>query len=282
MPIARHRPASTRRKICNFFAILLLLVLGGPGCDTGDGCPGREIEEEVLLEASGCLAPTPSEEGPPEPKIFPVLVPFELARLEVSLEVRGRELDLLVGTGNPPADYFSPGGGLGTRKILVGAESHEPLAARTWYVGLVGPYEFLDSCGEDQGPDWHLVVRRPEGLQGEPLLDEEGEVAGCMPWDCDRRRYRIDVPEDASTLEVVLETTDGDADLFVGPEDRPEAFTSLNPGTGFDVVFLDAHACAPFRGGTVMVTLESWQGPSTYRLQAAYVPGAPVVPEPSP
>jgi hypothetical protein len=61
----------------------------------------------------------------------------------------------------------------------------------------------------------------------------------------------------------------------VGLGAETESLVSLNPGTGYDVVVLDEDLCVPLRGQSIIIGLESWQQPTDYRLEVAYLRGEP-------
>jgi hypothetical protein len=83
----------------------------------------------------------------------------------------------------------------------------------------------------------------------------------------------VAVPEDALSMEVSLESVQGDADLFVGIGAETESLSSLNRGTGYEVAVIDPALCVPIRGETILLRLESWMGTADYRLEVTYTPG---------
>ncbi len=195
------------------------------------------------------------------------------------------EVDVVVGTEDPPSDYFAFGRGPGTQKILVGRDDREPIGERLgerlrpWFVQLVSPFE-IQECEEDEEPDWRLSVVRSSGTRGGVLLDQEGQVPACIAGICVPEEIPIEVPEDALSMEVALESQEGgDADLLVGlgseRESERESLVSLNPGPGYDVVVIDQDRLVPLRGQSIVVRLESWLYPTDYRLRVAYTRGEP-------
>lgn len=259
-----------RLSSCKILAILLLLLLFGNGCSLDKGSSGDIPPVNVFLEAEGCLVDDP-EQLEDRTKLFSMTIPFNVRLMEARLEVLRGEMDLAFGTENPPSDYFSFGRGPGTQKILVGLDSREPVMGRPWYVQLVSPFGIQGECEEGDDPDWRISVRRSSGIQGRLLMEQEGQVPACTGGGCPE--IRIEVPEDADSMELVLESLEGDADLLVGIGPERESLVSLNPGTGFDVAVLDPGLCIPLRGQFLPVVLESWQQPTAYRLEVAYVPG---------
>jgi hypothetical protein len=247
-------------------------------CSTGGGASGDIPSEDVFLEVQGCLTAGSAQEAG-DASIYSVRIPTDVSLLEVRLETLGGEIDLVVGTENPPADYFSFSKRGGVQKILVGPSSNEPLLARTWYVALSSPLQIEEGCPPERVPDWQLRVQRATGVEGLPLLEpvcnEEDEGCSVDPYPS-RESFSIEVPEDALSLDVTLETIQGDADLFVGTDfgtgNETELSSSMNPGLGFDVVSLGADVCVQRRGQSLDLVVESWGRPSRFRLQASYMP----------
>jgi len=267
-------------KVCKTLAIFLLPCLFGTGCGMDKGSSGDIPPENVFLEAEGCLVenPDPEQAGT---KTYSFNAPFDLSLMGAKLEVLRGEVDLVVGTENPPSDYFSFGRGPGTQKILVGRDSREPMMGRPWFVSLdsrpfgiqqlVTPSEIEEGSGNRGEPDWRLSVHRSSGIEGRVLREpEEGQVPAHTS-----ESIQIEVPEDALSMEFVLESIEGDADLLVGLGAETESLVSLNPGTGYDVVVLDEDLCVPLRGQSIVILLESWQQPTDYRLEVAYLRGEP-------
>ncbi len=207
--------------------------------------------------------------------MFSVNIPFDLNLMEARLEVIRGEVDLVLGTENPPSDYFGFGRGPGLQKILVGRVSSEPLMGRPWFVELVSPFLIQEACEEGASPDWRLSVRRSRGIEGQRLFEQEGQVAGS-------ESIPLAVPEDALSMEVSLESIQGDADLLVGIGDETESLSSLNRGTGYEVAVIDPALCVPIRGETILLLLESWKGSADYRLEVTYTPGEVETEEPMP
>jgi hypothetical protein len=264
-------------KLCKILAIFLLPGLFGAGCGLDKGSSGDIPPQVVFLEDQGCLAdnPVPGQAGTiVYSDSFPA--PRDLSLMEARLEVLRGELDIVVGTENPPSDYFALGRGPGAQKIRVGRDSREPMGElRPWFVQLVSPFE-IQECEEGEEPDWRLSVRRSSGTEGRVLLDQDGQAPACIPGICVPEEIPIEVPEDALSMEIALESTEeGDADLLVGFGSERESLVSLNPGPGFDVVVIDQDRLVPLRGQSVVIRLESWQAPTDYRLQVAYTRGEP-------
>lgn len=230
-----------------------------------EGSSGEIPGENVFLQAEGCLADSLDQEEAGTIS-FSVNIPFGLTMMEARLEVVRGEVDLVLGTENPPSDYFGFGRGPGLQKILVDRDSSEPLMGRPWYVGLVSPFLIQEACEEGDAPDWRLSVRRSGGIEGRRLFEQEGQVAGS-------EIIPVAVPEDALSMEVSLESRQGDADLFVGIGDEAESLSSLNRGTGYEVAVIDPALCVPIRGETILLRLESWMGTADYRLEVTYTPG---------
>ena len=63
-------------------------------------------------------------------------------------------------------------------------------------------------------------------------------------------------------LRIVLESLEGDADLFLnyllGYQELKETFSSMNPGPGFDVINLGPETIPFIRGAQLGLELESW------------------------
>lgn len=239
-----------------------------------EGASGEIPRVNVFLQAEGCLEENldPERAGTIS---FSVNIPFGLPMLEARLEVLRGEADLVLGTESPPSDYFGFGRGPGIQKILVDRDSNEPLTGRPWYAELVSPFSIQEVCAEGDAPDWRLSVRRSTGIEGRPLFEQEGQVAGT-------EIIPISVPEDALSMEVSLESLQGDADLFVGIGDETESLSSLNPGTGYEVTVIAPALCVPVRGETILLRLESWMGSAEYRLEVSYTPGEVEPEEPVP
>ncbi len=268
-------------KLCKTLAILLLPCLFGTGCGLDKGSSGDIPPQNVFLEVEGCLV----ENADPDlavTKPYSFNAPVDLSLMEVRLEVFRGEVDLVVGTADPPSDYFAFGRGPGTQKILVGRDSREPVGKdlRPWFVQLVSPFE-VQECEEGDDPDWRLSAVRSSGTQGGVLRDQEGQVPACIPGICVPEEIPIEeVPVDALSMEILLESIQGDADLLVGLGSERESLVSLNPGPGFDVVVIDQERLVPLRGQSIVIRLESWQFPTDYRLKVAHTRGEPEEPPP--
>lgn len=270
-------------KLCKTLAIFLLPCLFGAGCGLDKGSSGDIPPENVFLEAQGCLLDNPGQRQAGTivySDSFPA--PFGLSLMEARLKVLRGEVDVVVGTEDPPSDYFAFGRGPGTQKIFAGRDDREPIGERLrpWFVQLVSPFE-IQECEEGEEPDWRLSVRRSSGIEGRVLFDEpDGQAPACIPGICVPEEIPIEVPEDALSMEVVLESTQGDADLLVGLGSERERLVSLNPWPGFDVVVIDQDRLVPLRGQSIVIRLESWQYPTDYRLRVAYTRGEPKEPPP--
>jgi hypothetical protein len=256
-----------------------------------DWCPNSETPADApgCPEVEGCLEDS-SSQGETGGVSFRFNTPFDLTLMEARLEVVRREVvrreaDLVLGTENPPSGHFAFGRGAGIQKILVSEESREDdrVAGSPWFVSVISPPVWTPApCPKGQDPDWRLSVRRSSGIQGEELFPEvENSLAPCTPTDCVTQSFQVEVPDDALSMEFVLESLkspenpEGDADLIVGLGDEEESLVSLNPGPGYDVVVLDPGRCVPLRGQSVTLVLEGWQQTTEYRLQAAYLAGEP-------
>jgi len=272
-------------KLCKTLAIFLLPCLFGAGCGLDKGSSGDIPPENVFLVAQGCLVDDPSQ-GQAGTKSYSFNPPLGLSLMEARLKVLRGEVDVVVGTEDPPSDYFAFGRGPGTQKILVGRDDREPIGERLgerlrpWFVQLVSPFE-IQECDEDEEPDWRLSVRRSSGIEGGVLFDElDGQAPACIPGICVPEPILIEVPVDALSMEVLLESIKGDADLLVGLGSERESLVSLNPGLGYDVVVIDQERLVPLRGQSIVIRLESWQYPTDYRLRVAYTRGEPEEPPP--
>jgi hypothetical protein len=274
----RHRYT----KLCKTLAIFLLACLFGAGCGLDKGSSGDIPPENVFLVAQGCLVDDPGQ-GQAGTKSYSFNPPLGLSLMEARLKVLRGEVDVVVGTEDPPSDYFAFGRGPGTQKILVGRDSREPVGERLrpWFAQLVSPFEIRE-CEEGDDPDWRLSVVRSSGIEGRVFLRQEDQLPACTPGNCEQ--IPIDVPEDALSMEVVLQslksTEEGDADLVVGLGTETESLVSLNPGLGYDVVVIDQDRLGPLLGQSIVIRLESWQFPTDYRLKVAYTRGEPEEPPP--
>lgn len=271
-------------RLCKTLAIFLLPCLFGAGCGLDKGSSGDIPPQNVFLEAEGCLGSNPVfDQGGTIVYSDSFTAPVGLSLMEARLEVLRGEVDVVVGTEDPPSDYFAFGRGAGTQKILVGRDSLEPIGERLrpWFVQLVSPFE-IQGCVEGAEPDWRLSVVRSSGIEGRVLLDQEGQAQACTPGTCFPEEIPIEVPEDALSMEIVLESLEAgdadpgeDADLLVGLGSERESLVSLNPGPGYDVVVIDQDRLVPLRGQSIVIRLESWQFPTDYRLRVVYTQGEP-------
>jgi hypothetical protein len=260
------------KRLCKALAILLLPCLFGAGCSLDKGSSGDLPPQNVFLEVDGCLTDDP-EQDQAGTISYSVTVPFDVSLLEAKLEVLRGEVDLVVGTENPPSDYFGFGRGTGTQKILIGPESREPMMGRPWFVQLVSPFGIQEECEDEDDPDWRLLVHRSSGIEGRVLLEQEGQVPACTPGNCIQENIQIEVPEDSFSMEVSLESREGDADLLVELGGERESLVSLNPGSGYDVAVIPEEDLVVLRGQILFIRLESWQQPTDYRLEVVYTPG---------
>ncbi|MEW6442871.1 MAG: hypothetical protein AB1640_18200 [bacterium] len=220
-----------------------------------EGSSGQIEPGTVFLSEQGTLQGT-------EPAVLPVTIPYGVSLLDITLEVTAGEADLLAGVEDPPTDYFCFGQGLGKQKILVGPGSHQPLEARTWYVEVVSPF--------GTGAEWRLTAQRRPGSSALPLTEQEGDIPAGQSVS-----IALAIPEDADSLEIVLESLQGDADLLLGFGQLQEASLSLNPGTGFEVVTLGPETVEPLRGQTAIARLESYDQDTRYRFTATYLAASP-------
>jgi hypothetical protein len=99
----------------------LLACLFGAGCGLDKGSSGDIPPENVFLVAQGCLVDDPSQ-GQAGTKSYSFNPPLGLSLMEARLKVLRGEVDVVVGTEDPPSDYFAFGRGPGTQKILVGRD----------------------------------------------------------------------------------------------------------------------------------------------------------------
>jgi len=254
-------------------AVALLLLLAGAGC-MDEGFDGTLPVENILLDQWGCVAE--------EIQVFPFFVDFDVPRLDAVLEVTRGAADLILGVGEAPLNYFGLGRGPGTQQVLVGPESHVPLQAGTWSARVAGVAGVATDCDPERPTDWHLVVSRTAPDGGAKLLAESCRSADCAVPACTAtpcaggRVFTIPVPADAGSLEVVLNSLAGDADLMVWTGAGVWLGASANPGTGFDILRLGQDALVPLRGQDVTVQLASWaQVTDAYDLTVSYVPGGP-------
>jgi len=269
-------------KLCKTLAILLFCLFGA-GCGLDKGSSGDIPPVNVFLEAEGCLVENADEELQVT-KPYSFNAPVDLSLMEVRLDAFRGEVDLLVGTEDPPADYFAFGRGAGIQKILVSRDSREPVGRlRPWFVQLVSPSALeIQTCEEGDDPDWRLSVVRSSGIEGRALLPpEEWQIPACTSDICVPVEIPIEVPEDALSMEIALESlaaedSEGqDADLLIGLGSERESLVSLNPGRGYDVVVIDEERLVPLRGQSIVIRLESWKFQTDCRLEVAYTQGEP-------
>jgi hypothetical protein len=249
----------------------VLFFLAGAGCNLDEGFNGIIPPKNVFLDVRGCL----SEEA----QTYSSFIGFDVTLLDVTLEVYQASADLTLGVGDVPFDYFSVGRGPGTQRLRVGPGSRRPIQAGTWFAGLTSPAGVFTECDPENPTDFRLVINRAGTPGGIVLLEENCDsgdcaVPACTPLFCDARVMTLDLPEDASHLEVVLESVEGDADLFFLSDTGAQMGASMNPGTGFDILELGPDVIEPLRGLTVSLRLESWaQATDLYNLRVAYTSG---------
>lgn len=250
----------------------LLLLISFPGC-MDDGFDGYVPPTEVFVDEWGCLSQ--------EPRTYGARLGFDVDRLEASLQMFRGAADLVLGAGEAPANYFSVGRGPGTQKLRVGPGSQVPVQAGTWYLVVGGSSSAATGCDPErpaEDPDWHLVMRRTPAAGGVALATEscrspDCAVPACNAYPCPFRDVPLDVPADASSLEVVLNSLDGDADLSVVAPLGVQLGASANPGAGYDIVVLGPDRVETLREQTLSVRLTSWARPTDqYDLQATYRP----------
>lgn len=277
--VHRTRAVFFNRFPCKISAVIGLLLFACAGCNMDEGFSGETATTDLFLETQGCI----KEEG----EQLTVTLPFDVALVDVILEVLRSQIDLVFGEGMIPTQYFSYGPAPGIRQIRVGTGSYRPLHAGTWYVDLIGLSGETGECDPEQSPDWRLRVQRAESLTGIVLLDESCDSADCEvpectnPGNCPSRQFSFVLPEDAVSLEVIQESLQGNADLFLGNGSEEELLSSTNPGTGYDILRINSQAIVPLRGQTLSLRLESWgQTTQEYQLRAVYVPGAVESPDP--
>lgn len=261
------------KTLCKIFAVTGLLLVTCAGCNMDEGFSGETPATDLFLRTQGCITD--------EPQRLEVKLPFDVTQVDVSLEVLRTQVDLIFGEEPTPSNYFSYGPSPGIQKIRVGTGSYKPLHAGPWYVELVGLSGETGECDAARSPDWRLQVRRTQSLTGIVLLNESCDAAECEvpactnPANCPAREFSFALPEDAVSLEVILDSLQGNADLFLGVVSEEELFSSTNPGTGFDIVRIGSQAIVPLRGQTLSLSLESWaQVTREYRLRVVYLPGA--------
>ncbi len=258
------------------------ILLAGGGCSMDEGYTGATSGVEYFAYVRGCVNET-AEPGPDDDTLglfsLPVPIPFDISSFEVILEVFNQEVDLVFGAGEPPVGYFSFGPTPGKQMILVSPDSYFPSMARVWYAGLYAPLGVAGECDPGVAPDWRLSARSAIGTAGFPLLDVECDSPDCLvpactvPASCAAQSFSIEIPRGATSLQVILESRQNDADLFLTAGLQTELYSSMNPGTGYDIIRLGPEVCIPLRGETVIVNLESWeQATQDYRLRVTYLP----------
>jgi len=243
---------------------------------TDDGFDGSVLPVEIFLDEAGCLAQ--------EPQTLTVRVGFGVEQLEATLEVFRGAADLVLGWGEAPSSYFSVGRGPGTQKLRVGPDSHFPVLPGTLSLRVGGAASAAaagcDPSNPADNPDWRVVLRRTPSPVGMVLLSESCDlpdctVPACDAYPCTFRAIELGVPEDAVSMEVVLNSIAGDADLLVVSDTGVQLGASTNPGSGYDIVILGQDVVVPLQGQTIFVRLTSWAQPTEeYALQATYRPGS--------
>ncbi len=145
--------------------------------------------------------------------------PVGLSLMEARLEVLRGEVDVVVGTEDPPSDYFAFGRGPGPQKILVGRDRREPVGERFSVPGSCNwlPPSRSMSARKVTTPIGGCRSGDRSGYEGRVLPEAGGQAPACLPGICVPEEIPIEVPEDALSMEVVLESGDGGyADLLVG------------------------------------------------------------------
>jgi len=247
-----------------------LLLLSCTAC-MDEGFDGNVPPVIIFLDEQGCMTQ--------EPQTLTAFIDFDVNGLEATLEVFQGAADLILGVGEAPLNYFSLGRGPGTQKLRVGPASGVPVQAGTWYAKVARAAGVATECDPDNPTDWRLVLRRAGGAGGRVLLTEscnatDCAVPACNALPCVSREISLVVPEDAVSVEVVLESLQGDADLFVVSDTGVQLAASTNPGTGYDILLLGPDVLIPLRTLTVTLRLQSWaQVTDQYNLQATYLSG---------
>jgi len=264
-------PACPRWLLC----LVLLIPALFPACSMDEGFDGNLPPVNVFLDVWGCAAA--------DSQVFSAFVPFDVTSLDVTLEVAQGEADLLLGRDGFPLIYASPGQGPGSQALRVGTMSYQPIQGGTWSVTVASPGTVATECDPANPTDWHMVMQRTGTPGGFVLLEEacrsaECAVPACAQAVCPVREFRVDLPLDAASLQVDLDSLQGDADLILlsAPAElaQPAVLgSSLNPGPGYDLVRLGPDVIVPLQGQAVTVRLESWaQSTDAYNLRVAYGP----------
>ncbi len=247
----------------------LLLVCLSSCAD--NGYDGRTPQVEIFLDERGCVTQ--------EPQTFSARIGFDVERMEAALEVFEGAVDLVLGWGEAPRNYFSLGRGPGTQKLRVGPESGVPVQAGTWYLTVAGAAGVATGCDPENPTDWHLSLQRTPAARGASILSvscrsTDCAVPACNAYPCVFQEIPLDVPGDAVSMEVVLKSIQGDADLLVVSDTGVHLGASTNPGTGYDILVLGPDVTVPLREQTVSLRLTSWAQPTDqYDLQVTYRPG---------
>ena len=256
-----------RAAVCCGFLVLMLW-----GCSLEEGFSGLPPPGDLLLATQGCAKQAVQE--------FTVMVPEGVPLLDLTLEVFRTQIDVALGAGKFPQNYFSFGPRPGLQKVRVGQTSYRPLTPGNWVVRLSSLAGETEECEPDASPDWRLRVSRAVTTPGVLLLEETCESPACevprcdLPGNCPSRLVTLDLPEDAVFLEVVLESLQGDADIWLRTANGEDLLGSANPGPGFDILEAGAETCAALRGQTLTLALESWaEATPGYRLSVFYLPG---------
>jgi len=121
-------------------------------------------------------------------------------------------------------------------------------------------------------------MRRSVETSGSVLIEKQCNSADCVVPVCSEiicpsLDFPFEVPGDASSLQIILESFTGDADLFLATPLAAQVGASMNGGPGFDILQLGPEVVVPLRGETLTVELESWQQQTQdYSLRVAYNP----------
>ena len=253
-------------------AVAGLLLLAGPGC-MDEGFDGNIEPVNIFVDERGCVTE--------EPQTFSFFIDFDVDQLHGTLDVYQGAADLILGVGEAPFNYTSVGRGPGTQKLRVGPGSNVPVQAGTWQVSVAGATGVTTQCDPENPPDWRLVVSRTGTPGGTVILSQSCDsldfsVPACLATPCvNALEIPLVIPEDAGTLEVVLNSLRGDADLFFLSDTGVQLGASTNPGTGYDIIRLGSDVVVPLRTLTATLRLQSWsQATEEYNLQVRYSPGS--------
>ena len=233
------------------------------------GFDGVITPEEIFLDIKGCVSG--------EPQVFSAFLPFDVTLLDAYISIAQGNVDMSLGVGAYPLNYFGFGTSPGTQWTRVSTSSYVPLRAGSWFVTLTSPKNETTECDPNNPTDWHLVMRRTGSAGGTVLLSKNCRDAECavpmctVATACNNRIFPFEIPSDASSLQVILESVEGDADLFISSLPAGQMAASMNGGPGFDIIQLGPDVIIPLQGQAVSVELESWQQVTqNYNLRVAY------------